>query len=399
MSVKKAFLSSLIIFTVVSGILYINSSTWYRLSLIKNCKKHGESTKAINLYNKILRKNRLKGFKNCAYYGIIYLDLGREYAEFKLRNLAIESYVRGVKLYPDSKLDGYYCRVDLEKDKLLAIASLESGNLVKAIKEFQRLRNYYPEFQEARKYLGMAATLNRQNMDLSQKYSYFTIGDTYIKYGLYEEARSFFTKRILDYGLDSLEVLSYLDRKYSSLHKIRNKIWGRDIYVTLEDFENNENRLKNWVNITEGSVKGHGITSQESYKGNYAELLDITYKKEEGFDFWVKPVLIRLDNASLSLGVRVFVKKSDPERGHIKLNIDYPREGWTGVWHYDINEKADKGWQEWRIDNLVSKAYKLGSDFNRKNFEEMKIDRIIFDTSAKSGRIFIDEIELFIIPN
>lgn len=358
---------------------------------IKNC----QHINAIKLYNKILRKNSVRKNLKERNFAKINFDLGYLYSQLNFINPAIESYARGSAKFAIVGIDHYYRRDDLEKDKLLAIGFLEAGRWDIAIEEFKKLKQLYPQFLEVEKYIKTAMNLKEKNSRRDDRNFYFMVGEAYIQNQLFNEAKVFFTKRILDYGFHPLEVLNYLNQAYSQNREIREKVWGDNIYVTLEDFETIEPQLSKWVGNAKSKVNSHHITTDAAYKGIHSEFLDITYTKA-GFDYWTKPVDMLLTNPNLVLAVRMFIKSEELFKGCLEINISYPKQGTSGIWQADVKENTAGGWEECRIDNLSEKAKTIASRFNW-NTSEMKLDRIIIDTAGVSNKFYIDEIELYLV--
>jgi len=275
--IGKSRITISVLLFIVGLSLYVNSAWWFRLRLCKYYEKNNHYVKAINTYRKILIKDDVKEGLDDKIRGEINFSLGRLYAELNLVNLAIESYAKGTEAYPGMKVDEYYTRHDLDKDKLIAIGLLEGGNPDGAIDEFIRLDQFYPEFLQAREYIKIASDFKGRGWRGSDKKTLFLLGDGYIQSGLFNEARAFFTKRILDYGVEPIHVLDYLQDKYAGDTDTIQTVWGDDIYVTLEDFEAIEPRLIKWVSNVKKKTKNHSITSESPYRGLYSEFLDIDY--------------------------------------------------------------------------------------------------------------------------
>ena len=151
MSFKFRFF--LIIFSIIIFTLCINSAVWFRLKIAEDYKQNKQSKKAIQIYEKVLRKNNSRNNLSDKYFTKINFSLGYLYAAKDLRNLSIESYARGSKELTGIAIDDYYRRNDLDKDKLIAIGLLEAGRWDEAIIEFEKLKKIYPEFKKARKYI------------------------------------------------------------------------------------------------------------------------------------------------------------------------------------------------------------------------------------------------------
>jgi len=269
-------------------------------------------------------------------------------------NAAIEYYAKAGSRFARVDLSRYFEGSSSDRDKLLAIGLLEGGQYAKAAAEFRRIKDLYPDFQYADKYEDIAKYMEKQGMVPSGEKFYFAVGDSYIKKQLFDDAREFYTKRILRYGINPMRVLSYLKKMYSRDTYIREKTWGGDIYVTLEDFESSEPRLGR-SGATETDVKSHYITAEDSYRGKHSEFLDIKYHPGQGPDSWEKIVSIPLGDKDLSLGLRLFAKSTDPSV-NMSLGIEatYPKQGTTGIAMSSAKRDIGGAWQELSIEYSLS---------------------------------------------
>jgi len=395
MTKSKSRIIFLILCFALCG-LWFSSNAWFRLKQTDYYKSKGRPTEAIQLYNKVLRKNYVKKSLNDKILTKIHFDLGHLYAEFKLRNLAIESYAQGSAGAFGIAIEDYYLKGELDKDKLFAVGLLEAGKWGQAIKGLERLKQFYPSFEDVERYINTAVDLRTANLSPEDKGFLFSVGDAYIRNGLFDEAREFFTKRILDYGIESLEVLSYIHKTYGSNLEIKQKIWGDEFYVTLEDFETIELRLSKWVSNTNSRVKSHYIAKKTAYKGNCSEFLDISYK-EKGYDFWVKAVKIPLDEVNFDLGIRVFLKDNLVSHYILRANVVYPKQEKSGICGGGVSYSKNNGWEEVRLGNLSENAQGIAERPERQwETKGMFIDKIIINPSGVSSKLYIDSIELYL---
>lgn len=388
-------LAGLIIFVFICGCLYLNSTTWFRLKLAENYENKQNYIKSVQVYNKILRKDRLEKCLNEQALSRIYFKIGCVYSELKLENSAIESFAKcDIKFFP-REIDNYYTGQNLEKEKLLAIGLLEAGKFNIAIEQFQKLKQLYPRFEKADKYINTLVGLKKQNARLDNRAYLFILGGAYIKNQLLGEAKTFFAKRIIDYGISPVEVLSYLHKKYSKDKEIIKEVWGDNIYVTLEDFESIGSCLTNWVSIANANINNQYTSISSAYKGRRSEFLDITYCKA-AYDYWTKSLDIPLSKADFMLGIRVFIKSNEPFKGYLEVNFSFPSQGVSGIWQEDASKDAGEYWQERRIDDLYGKAKIMASKFNW-DISGIKLDRVIINTAGISNQCYFDEIELFLL--
>jgi len=382
------------------GCVYLNSSYWFRLKKIYFFKRKDECKQAIKICRKIIRKNYVKNTISKEKIAESYFDLGLLYAKLNLRNKAIESFAIGSKNSSKIDFNKYYKNNDIIQDKLLAIGLLESGRWSEAIEELYKLKESYKyNFPDSQNFINLAKDLNRVNLSIEEEDTLFLIGDIYIERSFYEEAREFFTNRILDYGIDPLRVLRYLKQKYGDNENVKQKVWDSEIYVVLEDFEDIETQLSKWIGTKESFVYSHRISDEVSYKGNNSEFLYIDYKVNKLFgdyDLWEKTTKFTLSDRDLKLGVRFYVKSIKPAFRSISINFLFEKSGTSGVFDSGSENIRDteNSWKEHRVEDLYIVAERI-ADQTGWNTNEIIMDKIILNTRCRSGSLFVDEIELF----
>ena len=374
--------------------LQINSTARFRMKLADYYRSKGHYAKTIELYNKILTKNNVKRSVGRKTFSKICLDSGYLYAKLDLTNLAIESYAGVIAELP-VEIGHYYLKNDLAKDKLLAIGLLEAGRWNAAIEEFRRLRRLYPQFQNMEKYINTAIALKKEDPALEVKSPLFLIGDAYIQNQLFDEAKAFFSKRILDYGMEPVEVLRYLQKKYAGNREVKQKVWGDDIYVILENFEALKPQLSRWLmSSADTTAVNHYITKEDAFEGAHSEFLDVAYTGE-GNDRWVKITKIPLGGTGLNLGIRLYTKSSRPSSHNLMFNVIFPKQGGSGIFAASLRQDIGNGWEELRMENLLETAKGIASRF-KWDAEGVMIDRIILDTGGINDKFYIDNLELYI---
>lgn len=402
---KKFRYISFGIFCVTLIGLQINSAVWFRMKLADYYKSNCEYVKAIKLYDKILRRNSVKGSLDSRTFSEINFDLGYLYRKLNLSNLAIESYTAGSEKFIIDIKDSYYVTGDLEKDKLPALGLLEAAKWNRAIKEFQRLKQFHPNsYGIIDRYIKAVTILKNEGLTPAVKDFYFKIGDAYIQSRLFNEAKSFFTKRILDYGIEPVPVLAYLQKKYGNNTQVVKDVWGDDIYVTLEDFETVRPRLNKWVSNIWGKVYNHCITDEAAYKGYRSEFFDISYTgvykgtdRSYGGDYYylVKIVNIPLQHKALNLGLRLFIKNNRPYKNNLCFNTLYTAAGESGICGASSRKEMGNDWWQYKIEGLFKIAKFVAAD-RRWDIDRMVIDKVMVDTKGICGIFFIDEIELYL---
>ncbi len=375
--------------------LYLDSAIWFRLKRANFYQKKQEYSRAIEIYRKILRKDSLVKKIDLRTFFKINFSLGYLYADLDLDNLSIEHYAKGAMRFLPNNIDGYYRHNDLDKDKLLAIGLIEAGCFKEAKREFEKLGQLYPNFKIAQNYINLIRNLEKNNIIATDDNFLFLIGDYYIKSGLFQEARDFFTKRIIDYGRDYLKVLTYLNTNYAQDKEIIKRVWGENIYVSLEDFEDLYPKFVPWLADTKERLRRHLITNETAYQGSYSELLDLT-SSLEGANYWVRPIMIKFDESDFKLGIRIFKKGPSDVKSTLRLGLVYPKEDKSGIYPTaKIKDRGD-GWQEYTIENLYENLKTRDAKIFGWDTEGFYIDKIIWDTQGAGGTIYLDSIELFI---
>jgi tetratricopeptide (TPR) repeat protein len=397
MKLNKLKAVILAIFCITFVGLHLSSTTWFRLQLADYYKNNAQYEKAILQYNKILRKDALKKKLDDKVRSQIDLELGYLYAKAKLTNLAIESYAKGNAGFSDTYFSKYHNENDLWESKLLAIGLLEGGAMDKAVEVLKGLKKRYPQFQDADSYIEAALNLKKQNMIGNGTNYYLKIGGAYIQNQLFDEANAYFTKRILDYGVQPVEVLNFLYKEYSQKPDIREKVWGDNIYVSLEDFESMSPKLYSWVNFGGSRINSHYIAKDIAHRGNHSEFFDITYGSG-GYNYWTKSVDIVLNSSDLPLGLRVYVKGVKIPKNILRINVLYPAAFISGTSRFGVDTGNSAGWKVLKISNLLeeTKAIASGLDWNTSG---AKISHIIIETNNStdpSVKLFVDDIELYI---
>jgi len=396
MSRKKLSVLTFCFFVTLFFILtgaYLNSTDLFRKIVADYCKASGRYSKAVVLYKKIIRRDKVKKHLIDSDFASVNFNLGHSYAKIGLINLAIESYAGGSARSSDIKTGDHH-RGDLENDRLIAIGMLEAGNWDGAIDRLQRIKRLYPEFADADTYIDMADSLKTADFAAGGKDFFIAIGDAYIENRLFGEARPFFTKRILDYGVHPLEVLNHLRRTYYADQEIKQKVWGDEIYVILEDFERIRPRLKRWITRARPRTNGHHISEEVAHKGARSEFLDICYSKKD-YDYWIVDVDIPLDG-DLPLGLRVFIKSKERFMGHLKENIIYSEgKGSSVIERPDVKIDAGDGWEMQRTVGLYEKAQAIGEEIGCGGCT-IKMNKVIIDTAGGSDQFYVDDIELFV---
>lgn len=375
-----------IILTILFFILicsYLNSTSWFRLKLANYYTRFQSYDNSITLYKKILRKESL----NSSYRKS---ESGNSVKTNYITLLLTNGYSNNVKYH--LSLYNHYSKPN----------TLNLQLLDKAMVEYRKITELYEDYQNIFKPISYEVNKKWEEifkeMNFKKTEACFKFGKEYIKKEMWKEAKYFFTKIILKY-MHPIDVLTELNRLYNvdGLSEIRQKIWGDEIFVALEDFEDTTRPiLIDWVRSEKPKVNSHTIVSGVSRSGHHSEYFDLSYIKTGGYHYWVKPVAIPLTNPNLRLGVRVFIKSGEPFKGNLRFNVFYPKPGVTGVWDTDIKRSSVAGWEEHRIEDLFQKTKLIASQQNCGD-SEMVIDRIILDTHGFSNKFHVDDVELYIM--
>ena len=368
---KKGFL--LILFAVsIFGILYINSSEWFRLRQAAFYGDRGEQSKEARTYKKILRKQLVVGT-----YGE---ENNKEVAGYLLE-LIRESLKENTDL-AQRYLNGKNGNED---------ASFHKG-MAQLIKNDALYREYTPVLSIVlpREWENINSEIRKNKLSLC-----LNIAESYIEEGNLDKARDFLTEEIVVY-YNPFELLKQLKSHYSVNSVIKNKIWGEYIYIVIENFKDIKSTLlTSWASNTKSKIENHAISTGEGFRGaSCSEYFKISYASP-GYDYWAFSVNFPLTIESDSVGLRVYVKRKEISKGSMVINVIYPRSKRSAVIRSDESRILEDGWRELLIKDIYKKS-KTIADENNWGTENMYIDRIGFDTIGYSDIIYIDNFEMFI---
>jgi len=178
--IKKA---SLVVFCLIVGCLYINSTTFFRFNLAKYYIKNNQEAKASLVYKKILRKellryvilNKIPDAKNSSLLKEVYIGLSKFYLLKNDWSSLIEEYDLWLKVFPNDALT--YTK--------LCLVYLKEGDLLNASKTALEFKKKF----------------NRDifaNLDTGDDW-YINLGLTYTKNNLWQEAIEQWDKNTLCY--------------------------------------------------------------------------------------------------------------------------------------------------------------------------------------------------------
>ncbi|MBU0683653.1 MAG: hypothetical protein KJ864_05135, partial [Candidatus Omnitrophica bacterium] len=225
----------------------------------------------------------------------------------------------------------------------------------------------------------------------------FIFGEELVESQKWDDARMFYTKEILKY-LSPVDVLQALHKLYPKGGRKSEKehIWGGDIFVILEDFEEKDAPvLGPWAKSSEPRVNEHSISEEEAVSGKSSEYFNVEYAGGRN-DYWAKTVDIPLNNPDLSLGIRVFIKSNGSFKGDLRVNTTYPPSGRCGITSSTYRKNLENGWIEYGLENLYEKARENGLQ-HKWSVDNMKIDKVLIDTSCAFCKFYVDDIQLYIV--
>lgn len=373
----------LIILFLILLALWLNSTTWFRLKLADYYMREQNYDKAISICKKILRKENLTA-------GYQILDSVGIFKERLITFLLTNAYLKNAESHFEQAKDYF------------KPTTLDFHLFDRAMTEYEEINRLYEDCQKT--FASIPEELSNKWQEILKKSNEekskacFAFGQEYIKRKMWQEARIFYTKKILKY-LNPVAVLEKLDRLYNTDEylDIKEKVWRQDIFVTLEDFEDsNDPVLIEWPIDAKPIVNAHVISKDVSHTGRRSEYLDLSYAEGGGIhDYWMKSVNLPLTNPALPLGIRVYIKSSEPFKGALRIHITYLKEGTGAFWDSDVRQEVGGGWEVKKTENLMDNVIALGSSRNW-NIDEMVIDNVLINTGGISNKFYVDDIELYL---
>jgi tetratricopeptide (TPR) repeat protein len=340
--------------------------------------------KAIIIYKKALRKEKL----NPIYRILDFLEISKVNL---VEPLFVAACLKSAKYH--FRQARHYVDVNTITSQLFDMSMTEYGLIDKLYREYQE--TFASGTKDNKEWSELLKKVKDEKIQTC-----FAFGEGYVKKKMWKEARNYYTREILKY-LNPIVVLEQAGKLYNtdSQFDIKRKIWGEDIFVVLEDFEDSTNPvLIEWTMDAAPLINAHTISNEASHKGSRSEYLDLSYSHQRRvYDYWMKPVNLPLSNSGLSSGIRLFIKSSRPFQGNLGMSITYLKEEQTAIWKSDVtySQQDEKGWEIRKIEDLYDKATSLGLDRNW-NITEMVIDSIIIDTKGISAKFYVDDIELYL---
>lgn len=383
---------------------YAASAPAGRTALALFFEKNGRYEEAARIYKTILRKNDIKKDMSKAALSAINLSVSQIYARLGLSNLAVESLSRVIPVKSGIEKKNRFFEDDIDKDKLFGLGAIEGGKPDEAIRLFNRIRPFYTagfDISLINAYISVASGLKGSGLAAGSADFYFKIGDLYIANRLYSDARQFYTRRIIDYGVNPVSVLYYIREKYSQNAEIVKNVWGDDIYVTLEDFEGLDPKFHNWVSNITGKIYSHRITREAARRGLCSEFYDIVYSgtyqgpdPSWGGDYYYLAKVVSIP-LKPHIGLRMYVKSEKSRKCSLCFNAVYPSSNTSGIGGNFSVHDAGNGWYRYEINDLYGDARTIASSRGWST-EGMMMDKVIFDAKGFTGIFFIDEVELFL---
>ena len=361
----------LVVFILLAvSILWVQSTDLFRLKLAGYYRNNNDLDKTMHLYKKVLRKNLVES-KNLSRdpLGMELIDIYSQRIESRLNsadaNLTVSDFpdmdifIKGINEYQD------IYRLNTDYGKVLG--KVDSQRWRRLIDEVKKRKVTYC-------------------IDFSQRY---------IRRGMWDRVKKFYTQDMAEY-FNPQDMLERLTDFYDTPENagIKEKIWGDTVYISLEDFEDNDSpKFQYWAGNTEPEVNSHRLSRKASFRGEQSEYLDISYKKR-GFNYWAMGNTIPLDESLDSIALRLYVRSRDKFGGGLVLNIYYPESRQSCVIRShdfrDIN-----GWQEIYITEIYNKAKDCAIK-NGWDIRDMYIHRVGIDDYGISNELWIDSLEMFI---
>jgi len=367
---SKRFLI-IVVFAFALGSLCLNSSTWFRLKLARFYEKRRSELDEMRVYKKIVRKGMVTNSR---------------YKSKKVESTLLALIIKNINR--DLKACDWYLKNNKGK-----IEDFEKG-----MDAYAKVEQVYVEYSPIFSKLSPAIW---NGVGVKIKNNKFKFCILYAKYYIEKEewvkAREFHTKELVKYYEPERLLISLADIfNLPNNSEIKKKIWGDEVYVSLNDLDIKEAPILNfWTGNTESKVNFHGLTDKESYRGNISENLKIVYTKA-GYDYWAFFIDIPLGAQMGNVGLRTYLKGEDGFKGALVVNINYPLAKRSGVLRSDRVKVLNNNWQEAIITDIYKKAKSMADQMGW-SIQDMYIDRVGIDTAGYSGNIYIDDFELFTI--
>ncbi len=337
-------ISSITFFILFLLIVYLNSTNWFRMVYADIYIGHSDYARAISIYKKILRKSSVGTSSERSGLSFIYYKLGNLYSKLNETNMAILNY---------SKTD----QMSSGENISFAMGALESGKWKDALRVFTELKSNSKSTGFYEKYMVAAEGLMKTRESSGSDSFYFAIGDAYIENKLFDEAKEFFTRRILLYEIDPINVLAYVYKRYDNDTDIKRRVWGNSFYVTLEQ------------------SKGDPLNTLSSYIISNLIITPMQF----------------------SYGIRAFIVEPEKKEGIFQVNIVYPnhKSAAGGPIVAESQSKAVGEYSIYRVNELYAEALAI-SQYYGYDSTLMRIFSFEFKNPNKNPRYGIKTIQLFI---
>lgn len=377
-------ISILVLIAACAVFLQFRSLPAQRVRQARSLASTGRIDQAIRVYESVLRKQSVVHSPNKDLVVYARLRLAELFDKKGMRSRAMQEYYRCVIAVPEARRQTMLRPQTPDERRDFAMTILEERPGKQALEYLESLNDFGADWGVYREIAG--------TVSMDPDMYYYALGSAYIERQLFEEARIYLTSRILRY-VHPLSVLRYCFGKYAGADSdlIIEKVWGRGIYVTLENFEHGAYPvLSHWVSRSPPIRFAQGFEIN-GFRG-VSEYLDTDYSVSHGYDLWVVLANVLLGETGCDVGVRLYCSSDSIS---LRANVIYPAENRSVLLNGGSVKRIDDGWFEYSIGSLRKLARDAACSNSWKT-DRMYLDKIVIDTMGRSGRIVIDEIELFV---
>jgi hypothetical protein len=360
------------------------SHPFFRMRHAASLSEKGSFDRSIRVYESILRRGSVSRSRDESLEALVRLRMAELFDKKGMRARAMREYYHSMIIAPDGRNTTSLRPRTPEEYRDFAMTILEDKPGKDALVYLSLLNDSGADWDV---YKDIARVIKAEPSEY-----YFTLASAYIDRQLWTEARLYLTSRILRF-VHPLSVLRFAFERYGAddARHIRDTVWGKDVFVTIRDFEQEAYPIfSHWVSRSLPRSFTQGFEPQ-GYRG-CAEYLDVTYPSPRGYDLWVVITNVPLDHAGFDVGARLYCSSDSVL---LNANVMYPAENKSALFNSCVVTPVREGWFEYSLGPLR----KLAGDFARTSSwktKDMYFDKFVVDTQGKSGRIAIDEIQLYV---
>jgi hypothetical protein len=382
----------IVLLTACAVFLAARSQSSVRMHQAASLGERGFPDSAIRVYESILRKTSVerahgRAAKDTNLEALVLLRMAELFNKKGMRSRAMQEYYRSLIISPTGKNATSLGPRTPEEYRDFAMTILEEKRGSEALACLDFFDDGKAAWDE---YKAIARTIV---IPAEPRDYYYALASAYIEGKLWSEARLYMTKRILHF-VHPLDALDFAVTRYGSpqAREIREQVWGRDIFVTISDFEQEAHPVfSHWVSRSLPKAFAQGF-QPDGFRGS-AEYLQISYDASGGYDLWVVITNVPLNEPiGFDVGARLYCSSGNVV---LNANVIYPAENKSALLNSSTVMPVREGWFEHSIAGLGA----LGRDFARTHSwrdRDMYVDKIVLDTRGTSGRISIDEIQLYV---